>query len=248
MERPLFYVGLHQPYDAQYFERCMVSVNRLEKRKGDFYPNEWIMDSGAFTRIVTGRGHLPVEEYAHQIERWSRCGNLMAAVSQDYMCEPFILAKTGLTVTEHQGLTIARYDALMKCALHTYIMPVLQGFHPEHYQDHIIQYAGRLTEGMWVGVGSVCKRNSDVQQVEAIVTAIHSLRPDLRLHLFGLKLTALESLLVNFHVYSVDSMSWSYSAMKQGRNGNDWREAKSFIIRIESQGMKPSQLALGLRG
>ena len=96
--KPIFYVGLHQPHDAPLFTRSMVSVNRLVRRRGDFYPQEWIMDSGAFTRLARGVGHLEIGEYARQIDRWARCGQLLAAVSQDYMCEPFMLARVGATV------------------------------------------------------------------------------------------------------------------------------------------------------
>ena len=85
----------------------MVSINALEGRKGDFKVNDWILDSGAFTRLSHGVGHMPVERYAEQILRWNRCGKMVAAVCQDYMCEPFVLAKTGLSVAEHQRRTPA---------------------------------------------------------------------------------------------------------------------------------------------
>ena len=84
--RPLFFVGLHKPQHAWRFERCMVSVNVLEHRRGDFAVQDWILDSGAFTRITTRRGHMLVADYADQLSRWSRCGNLLAAVCQDWMC------------------------------------------------------------------------------------------------------------------------------------------------------------------
>ena len=32
---------------------------------------------------------------------------------------------------------------------------------------------------------------------------------------------------------TADSMAWSFSARKQGRNGNDWREAARFVRRID---------------
>ena len=70
-----FYTGLHMPNHAKYFERCFISINRLESRKSDFEVNDWILDSGAFTRIVTGAGHMPIEDYATHIDRWSKCGN-----------------------------------------------------------------------------------------------------------------------------------------------------------------------------
>lgn len=102
---PLLYVGLHQPRMAPGQERAMLSLNALVHRKADFQPNDWILDSGAFTRITSGQGHLPLNEYARHIRRWSRCGDLQAAVAQDYMCEPFVLNITGMTVKQHQDLS-----------------------------------------------------------------------------------------------------------------------------------------------
>jgi hypothetical protein len=79
-----------------------------------FVVGDWIMDSGAFTEISKhGRYRHSVAEYAAEMRHWRGCGNLLAAVAQDYMCEPFIVAKTGLSVAEHQRLTIERYDALI---------------------------------------------------------------------------------------------------------------------------------------
>lgn len=229
-----FYVGLHQPHDAQHFERCMVSVKRLAARKSDFTVSEWMMDSGAFTELKDyGHYRQGVEEYAAQIKRWKSCGTLLASVSQDYMCEPFILERTGLTVIAHQNLTIDRYDQLRALVEDVYILPVLQGYHPKEYLSHLEQYGARLRKGDWVGVGSVCKRNADVEAIEQVLVAIHRARPDLRLHGFGVKTTALKSSLVRQCLYSADSMAWSYSARKQGRNQHDWREAAAFVKRIE---------------
>jgi hypothetical protein len=232
MRRPTFYVGLHHPSDAAQFERSMVSVNTLERRKSDFHPQEWILDSGAFTRIARGVGHMEVKDYARQIQRWARCGNLVAAVSQDYMCEPFILGITGSTVAEHQRLTIQRYRLLRSWVRSTYIMPVLQGYTPREYQAHITDYGDDFKDGAWVGVGSVCKRNGSPRQVEVLLSAIAEVRPDLRLHGFGLKRTALQSHLVNELLYSCDSMAWSYAARREGRNANDPREAHQYVAQL----------------
>lgn len=188
------------------------------------------MDSGAFTTIAKHGGyHEPVGVYAKQIRRWNGNGNLLAAVSQDYMCEPHMIERTGLSIAEHQRLTIERYDALMAEETGVYIMPVLQGYAPQDYVSHIRQYGERLKSGAWVGVGSVCKRNGDRRAIEAVLYAIHRERPDLRLHGFGLKSTAFGSSLVTRLLHSADSMAWSFAARISGRNGNDWREAATWI-------------------
>lgn len=233
-----FYVGFHNPAQVHHFERCMVSVNRLWNRKSDIKVNDWILDSGAFTHITKhGDYQHPVSEYARRVERWAACGNLKAAVSQDYMCEPFVLARTGLTVAEHQRRTVDRYAELrarVDPAIH--IMPVLQGYAIEEYLSHIEQYGALLARGMWVGVGSVCKRNSRVGDIEAILSAILDCRPDLRLHGFGIKTTSLKSAVVREALHSADSMAWSFAARREGRgpDANKWTEAAAFVERIKA--------------
>lgn len=241
----IFFPGLHQPSDARHFERCFISVNRLRQRVGGFEVRDWIMDSGAFTEVARHGGYrVGVERYAFDVMRWSRCGQMLAAAAQDFMCEPFVLKRTGLTVEDHQRLTIERYDALIDCVgPRPYIMPVLQGYRPEEYQRHLDSYDTRFAEGAWVGVGSVCKRNASVSSVYAVLRAIHDVRPDLRLHGFGLKLTALQSDAVRSHLYSADSMAWSFAARRQGRNANDWREAAKFHAAINETTRQRSLLA-----
>lgn len=157
---------------------------------------------------------------------------MLAAVAQDYMCEPHMIERTGLSVAEHQRLTIERYDALLAEETGAYIMPVLQGYAVADYLSHIDQYGDRLAQGAWVGVGSICKRNGDPRAIESVLHAIKVKRPDLRLHGFGLKLTALGSGLVRELLHTADSMAWSYAARIAGRNGNCWREARSWAERI----------------
>ncbi len=175
-----FFVGLHQPSDARHFGRCMVSANRLRRRRGDFAVGDWLLDSGAFTQIFQhGEFRDSPEDYARQVRRWARCGRLLAAVSQDYMCEPFILSKWGQTVRGHQQKTIERYDTLRQAVpFDVYLMPVLQGYWPSEYVQHLHDYGSRLREGMWVGVGSVCKRNSSAGDVEQVLRSVQKERPD----------------------------------------------------------------------
>lgn len=173
----------------------MVSVNALRDRRSDFEVGDWILDSGAFTEIARYGGYrYGVEEYYRQIVRWSSCGNLLAAVAQDWMCEPFVLSRTGLSMEQHQALTVERYDHLIALAPPVpIIMPVLQGYRVSDYLKCLTMYGDRLTPGAWVGVGSVCRRNGSPAEVADILCSIKLLRPDLRLHGFGLKILALEN-------------------------------------------------------
>ena len=241
----MFFVGLHHPGDVWRFEFAMVSVNVLTKRRSKPTFRRWLMDSGAFTTLeMHGRYIDEPEAYAHRVWEYRNVGELMAAVSQDFMCDPFMLAKTGGSVADHQRWTIERYDRI-KAELERleqhyapwgqkspYLMAVLQGYSPEEYVDHIRQYGDRLKPGMWVGVGSVCKRNSKPEQVLAVLTAIHAERADLLLHGFGLKITTLEHPGVADHLHSSDSMAWSLAERLTGGDANHWRGAAAYCARV----------------
>jgi hypothetical protein len=233
-----FYVGIHQPSDAKHLGAVFVSVHRLSGPKGrriPFTDQPWIMDSGAFTTIAKHGGYPePVSTYAAYIRRWAS-PNLRAAVAQDYMCEPHMLAKTGLTIADHQRLTIERYDALLEEDLAgVTVMPVLQGYAPADYARHVHAYGDRLAQGAWVGVGSVCKRNARPDAVLAVLEAILNARPDLRLHGFGLKKTALAVEAIRSRLESADSIAWSFAARYEGRNRNGWEEAARLVEEIEA--------------
>lgn len=232
----LFYVGVHQPSDAHHFARCMVSVNRLCRRKRGFSAREWILDSGAFTEVTQHGGYrTDAEDYAGKVVRWSLVGRMVAAVSQDYMCEPFVLARTGLSVKRHQALTIERYQRIAKSVGQwAYVMPVIQGYSPEEYSRHTRDYGSILPAKAWCGVGSVCKRNANPESVLAVLEAILAERPDLRLHGFGVKLTALADRRVWDLLYSSDSMAWSSAARWEGRDANSWLEAQNYVDRVQS--------------
>lgn len=239
---PLFLVGLHQPADARHFSRCCISIRRLWGRKKPVDCDEVLVDSGAFTEILLhGRYRSGVEEHAAELHRLFSAGivKIAAAVAQDYMCEPAMLSKTGLSIADHQRLTIERYDSLVaeldarfrgRCPFP--VMPVLQGYAPLDYVRHIEMYGERLERAIWIGVGSVCKRNGAPDQIVEVLSAIHRTRPDLRLHGFGLKQTALLHPGVRELLYSADSMAWSFAARRQGRDANSWKEAKAFSDRV----------------
>lgn len=235
----MFLTGMHHPNDAAKVPAAFISVNAIAKRRSAFPARRVVLDCAGFVTIKMHGGYPePVEAYAAQIRKvrgWLG-KRLLGAVSQDYMCEAVMLERTGLTVAEHQRLTIERYDALMACDVAgTRIIPVLQGYSPQSYMEHIRQYGTRLARRMWVGVGSVCKRNTDPSAIAGVLLAIKRERPDLRLHAFGVKITALAWQLVRDLIFSADSMAWSYAARKEGRNGNCPKEAQRYQRRVATQ-------------
>lgn len=224
-----FYCGIPEPAWASRFELSMISINRLRRRVGDFDVNSWMMDSGAFSEISRFKNYRSSPAvFATEARRWSSLGRCVAVVTQDYMCEKFILDLCSRSVSDHQRMTVSRYDALSFYGVGAYLMPVLQGYSPAEYVDCVRLYGRRLAFGSWVGVGSVCKRNSEVKKVVDVLLAIKSVRPDLRLHGFGLKKTAVASPDVRALLYSSDSMAWSMAARREGRNCNHWSEALEY--------------------
>jgi hypothetical protein len=230
-----FYVGLHQPSDAKYFERACLSTKRLRPRRKYIGPCKTIVDSGGFTEITQyGRYRHDVNDYAREVHRLADgVVDIACIVSQDYMCEPFVIKRTGLSVKTHQELSVIRYMEIRNRVCGSiHVMPVIQGYRPTEYADHIRQYGNLLKPGMWVGIGSVCKRNSNPESVLAVLNAVITERDDLNYHGFGLKTTALAIPEIYDILFSADSLAWSLAARKQGRNPNDWREAKTFERKI----------------
>jgi hypothetical protein len=80
-------MGLEEPLDLK-----SLSVSSSQ-RHSDFRVNNWFMDSGAFSQISRhGKFTMSADKYLEQIARFSTCGNLRAAVCQDWMCERLDLA------------------------------------------------------------------------------------------------------------------------------------------------------------
>ena len=152
-----------------------------------------------------------------------------------------MLERTGGRVADHQRWTLERYDKSF-AVLGDRLMPVLQGYEPREYVEHLLLYGDRLSFGMWVGVGSVCKRNGHPSSVLAVLRAIREERPDLNLHGFGLKRIALQLAGVRDLLYSADSMAWSFAARYEGRDGNSVKEAQRYARMVEEQSIQETLL------
>jgi hypothetical protein len=134
-------------------------------------------------------------------------GSLEWAAPMDWMCEPFMLAKTGLTIAVHQARTVANYVELRDLAPDLPFIPVLQGWCLGDYVRcaEMFQRAGvDLTAEPLVGVGSVCRRQA-TGEIEVIVHTLASM--GLRLHGFGVKAGGLQR--YADCLASADSLAWS---------------------------------------
>jgi hypothetical protein len=218
-----FYLGTHRPawlwrvQDIPMF----ISHRVLRERKTPFprATTTWALDSGGFTELnLYGEWRTTPEEYVTYVRRYvEELGSLQWASPQDWMCEPWVIEKTGLSVAEHQERTITNYLTLRELAPDLPFIPVLQGWDMDDYHRHAEAYAAAgvdLATAPTVGIGSVCRRQA-TGQITAIFDALHA--RGLRMHGFGVKtagLTQYADALV-----SADSLAWSYWARRDANKG-----------------------------
>lgn len=212
----IFYLGTHHPHwlsrvDVPLFvsRRSLARYKTPPRAKG-----EWALDSGGFTELSTfGSWQTSATQYVAEVRRWKEeVGNLRWAAIQDWMCEPFITAKTGLSIAEHQRRTIASYRELRDLSPELPWVPVLQGWTYADYLRHVDQYeaAGvNLKVLPLMGLGSVCRRQGTAMAEELIRRLAGE---GVRLHGFGFKLTGLRR--CARYLASSDSLAWSFDARR----------------------------------
>ena len=193
-----------------------VSHRQLARRRRRLRPAScrWALDSGGFTELsLHGRWVTPPEDYAAAVAGYAdRIGGLDFAAPQDWMCEPFMIARTGLSVTEHLHRTVENYLTLRRLAPDLPVIAVVQGWRLADYLACADLYASAgvdLAALPRVGLGSVCRRQSTAE-IAVIVTELA--RRGLRLHGFGVKTGGLH--LYGHRLTSADSMAWSYAARR----------------------------------
>jgi hypothetical protein len=211
-----FFLGAHHPHWLEaagvplfVSRRALARCKRLPRAVAT-----WALDSGGFTELsMHGRWTLSARDYAAEVRRYrDEIGELVWAAPNDWMCEPDMLKRTGLSVEEHQRLTIENYIELSALAPDLPWVPVLQGWEMGDYFEHVEAYARAgvdLVARPLVGVGTVCRR----QNTARISSLLHCLRHDgLRLHGFGFKRQGLR--LAAEDLVSADSMAWSFTARR----------------------------------
>jgi hypothetical protein len=212
-----FYLGSHQPHWLWRVDfPLFVSHRQLSRRPRRLRPAtcRWALDSGGFSELTLhGRWLTEPETYAAAVANYADAlGGLDFAAPMDWMCEPFMIERTGLSVAEHQYRTVANYLHLRELAPALPFVPVLQGWRVADYLAcaELYRSAGvDLAALPRVGLGSVCRRQS-TREIAAVVSALAAL--DIRLHGFGVKTGGLRS--YGHLLHSADSMAWSYSARR----------------------------------
>lgn len=116
---PTFWLGVHRPHWLKESRVPMFVSNRQLARVKTLprAGHPWALDSG-FTEITKfGEWRTTPQQYVQQIRRYrDEVGRLSWASQQDLMCEDDALRMTGLTIDQHQDLTVANFLTLRELA------------------------------------------------------------------------------------------------------------------------------------
>ena len=212
-----FFLGTHHPgwlrkTDVPLF----VSRRRLAGRKRPPRARGvWALDSGGFQELsLHGGWTVTPAQYVAEVRRYvAEIGGLRWAATQDWMCEPAVIVRTGLTVAEHQRRTIDNVKELLDRAPELPWAPVIQGWTWGDYMRHADAYQAAgidLSRFPAVGVGSVCRRQGTTR-AGTVLACLRDTRA--RLHGFGFKVRGLPP--NDDHLTSADSLAWSFAARRK---------------------------------
>lgn len=203
-----FWLGTHETsWLARLDVPLFVSHRRLAARKRlPVARADWSLDSGGFTELDKfGEWRTTVNEYVEATHRYSEeIGRLAWAAPMDWMCEPHMLIKTGLSVREHQERTVENYLELRDQGP---FIPVLQGWALGDYERCVDLYESAgvdLAALPLVGLGTVCRRQ-DTPAIREVVGSLSGM--GISLHGFGVKKRGLHT--CGHMLESADSMAWS---------------------------------------
>lgn len=205
-----FYLGTHQVnWIKETNVPLMISISRTKYIKS-LYPSicDVMIDSIGFTMLSSyGKWLISEDEYIEECTRINDAFKRVILFSpQDWMCEPFIVEKTGLSVLEHQIKTVDNYISLSKKSKLPFL-PVLQGYTLTEYKRCLSMYRANGIDTNHFGLGSVCRRQS-TDEIKEIVE--YFFNEGLKLHAYGVKLKGLQ--LYGHMLDSADSLAWSLDA------------------------------------
>jgi hypothetical protein len=212
-----FYLTVGEPYWLyQTRVPLMVSRRRLARRPMRLKrrTGPWVLDSGGFTELTLHGGYAttPADYAREATEYHAHIGNMQWAAIQDWMCEPHMLTRTGLTIPAHQRRTVQSYTTLTGLAPALPWLPILQGWTLADYMrcQHIYNHAGVSLQGRAVGIGSMCRRQTTTEAGE-ILSWAHS--EGMQIHAFGFKMLGVRK--YSHLLTSSDSYAWSTHARRR---------------------------------
>lgn len=222
---PAVWLGAHEPWwawEGRADARVLLSARRIEERmsggRGRLRSADVpvFIDSGAFSELSKhGRWTWSPESFVGFIRAVARAlGSVEHVGIQDWMCEPEIIAATGLDVEEHQRRTVASLLQLRRLAPEIPWLPTLQGYTAADYLRCAQMYAdaGVDLEDRLVGIGSVCRRSNTLEIERVLGEVRRGLPARVRLHGYGVKSDS--AILACWWMASFDSAAWSALARR----------------------------------
>lgn len=210
-----FYVGIssltHIKDVPKYF---MFSTNRLLKRKSKInnLNKEWILDSGGYTQLLLNG------KYTFTIDDYIKIITLQEPdyyVSMDWMCEPWMMEKTGKNIKHHLRKTIENHTKIKEIYDgNSKLMGVIQGYRKEDYLKCIDDLKAYGLIERYMGIGTLCRRQATEEAMEIISLIKSNLPSWVKLHGFGIKTLAFKKKQVLDMLYSADSHSWSFEGRR----------------------------------
>jgi hypothetical protein len=210
-------------------EKYAVEVRRFRNEIGRLdwaAPQDWMCEVAVINGLVKRRNPKAKRKPAIDAVEWKRwvrarlaaedhpglAATLAEAEALGDECE-VVFHGTGLSVEEHQRLTVANYIRLREIAPDLPWAVVLQGWTLEDYVRHVEMYraaAVDLHAAPAVLFGTMCRREA-TDEAARIIRHLHDVY-GIRGHGLGLKRGGLER--VGHLLASADSLAWSYGARR----------------------------------
>jgi hypothetical protein len=206
------------------------------------YPYETLfIDSGGFFSSLKAGMYLT--DNKHYLDYIQKVKPDFFAL-RDFPCEPELLKKHHRSVNDHIRMTVENHVALLdmlpEYSIDAKPVPVLQGWRREDYLHCIDLFNEAGLMGDYMAIGSVCRRTA-VENIREVIVAVRDNVPAwVRLHGFGVKLTALRDLAIWNALYSVDSGAWDFEARWKKLSGvlaipdASFTCAKNYLQKLEN--------------
>ena len=172
----------------------------------------WVDCGGFHSSLKEGHYTKTDQEYLEYIEKHQP--EFFAL--RDYPCEPELMKKHNVNPRIQIQRTLENHlkllDLLENYNIKSTPVPVLQGWILEDYLYSIDLYNEHNLIMPYMAIGSVCRRNKTKQIIKIITKVKEKLGDDIRLHGFGVKISALKNKACFDALWSVDSGAWDYEA------------------------------------
>jgi hypothetical protein len=127
----------------------------------------WALDSGGFTELsMFGEWRTTEDAYVRDVRRFAaEIGRLEWVAPMDWMCEPLMLAKTGLMFRWSPETDRCELPAAPR-RTRPVVIPVLQGWTLDEYLSCWDLYHQCGVDLEWepvIGLGSVCRRQNTAE-------------------------------------------------------------------------------------